>query len=71
MYAKLNNGQVEKYPYTIGQLRKDHRNVSFPKAMTAWSIKEPPYYAATDAFMWGDFPKTLADNMFAKLIKGA
>jgi len=34
MYAKLNNGQVEKYPYTIGQLRKDHHNVSFPKAMT-------------------------------------
>ena len=34
MYVKLNNGQVEKYPYTIGQLRKDHRNVSFPKVMT-------------------------------------
>lgn len=34
MYAKLNNGQVERYPYTIGQLRKDHRNVSFPKVMT-------------------------------------
>jgi hypothetical protein len=34
MYAKLNNGQVEIYPYTIGQLRKDHHNVSFPKAMT-------------------------------------
>ena len=34
MYAKLNNGQVEKYPYTIGQLRKDHRNVSFPKVMS-------------------------------------
>ena len=34
MYAKLNNGQVERYPYTIGQLRKDHRNVSFPKVMS-------------------------------------
>ena len=31
MYAKLNNGQLEKYPYSLGQLRKDHRNVSFPK----------------------------------------
>lgn len=31
MYAKLNNGQIEKYPYTIGQLRKDNHNVSFPK----------------------------------------
>lgn len=34
MYAKLNNGQVERYPYTIGQLRKDNRNVSFPKVMS-------------------------------------
>lgn len=34
MYAKLNNGQVETYPYTIGQLRKDHHNVSFPKVLT-------------------------------------
>jgi tetratricopeptide (TPR) repeat protein len=45
--------------------------LAYGAAMTAWSIKEPPYFAATDAFMWGDFPKTLADNMFAKLIKGA
>ena len=31
MYAKLNNGQLQKYPYTMGMLRKDHSNVSFPK----------------------------------------
>ena len=31
MFAKLNNGQLEKYPYTIGMLRKDNHNVSFPK----------------------------------------
>jgi hypothetical protein len=31
MYAKLNNGQLQKYPYTMGMLRKDHHNVSFPK----------------------------------------
>ena len=33
MFAKLNNGQLEKYPYTIGMLRKDHFNVSFPKSI--------------------------------------
>lgn len=33
MFAKLNNGQLEKYPYTIGMLRKDHFNVSFPKVL--------------------------------------
>jgi hypothetical protein len=33
MYAKLNNGQVQIYPYTIGTLRKDNPNVSFPKSI--------------------------------------
>jgi hypothetical protein len=31
MLAKIINDVVEKYPYSIGQLRKDNPNVSFPK----------------------------------------
>ena len=31
MFAKLNNGQLQKYPYTLGMLRKENHNVSFPK----------------------------------------
>ena len=34
MYALINNQQVEKYPYSIGQLRKDNPQVSFPKYPT-------------------------------------
>lgn len=34
MYALINNGVVEKYPYSIGQLRKDNPNTSFPKNPT-------------------------------------
>lgn len=30
MYIKLNNGIVEKYPYTIGELREDNNQTSFP-----------------------------------------
>jgi hypothetical protein len=30
MYIKLNNGVTEKYPYTIGELRKDNNQTSFP-----------------------------------------
>ena len=30
MYAKLNNGQVTKYPYTAQDLGNDNPNVSFP-----------------------------------------
>ena len=35
MYAKINGGTVEKFPYTFGDLRKDNSNVSFPKSITA------------------------------------
>ena len=31
MYVKVTNGVVEKYPYSIGELRKDNPTVSFPK----------------------------------------
>jgi len=31
MHVLINNGNVEKYPYTIGNLRKDNPNTSFPK----------------------------------------
>ena len=34
MYAKINGGTVVKFPYTFGDLRKDHPNVSFPKNIT-------------------------------------
>lgn len=33
MFAKLHNGQLEKYPYSLGMLRKDNHNVSFPKVL--------------------------------------
>jgi hypothetical protein len=31
MFVKTTNGQVSQYPYTVGDLRKDNPNVSFPK----------------------------------------
>lgn len=30
-YVKVLNGSVEKYPYTIKELRLEYPNVSFPK----------------------------------------
>jgi hypothetical protein len=35
MYAKINGGTVTQFPYTFGDLRKEHPNVSFPKNITA------------------------------------
>jgi len=31
MYVKLSNGAVDQYPYTVGDLRRDNPNTSFPK----------------------------------------
>ena len=30
MFAKVSNGAVERFPYTISDLRRDNPNVSFP-----------------------------------------
>lgn len=33
MYIKLNNGVIEKFPYSIGDIRKENSNVSFPRIL--------------------------------------
>jgi len=64
MYVKVTNGVVEKYPYSIGDLRKDNFNVSFPKSPSAdtlaqWGVypvintPEPNYNPATQRIVWG------------------
>jgi hypothetical protein len=64
MYVKVTNGAVETYPYSIGQLRKDNPNVSFPKnpsdqTLAEWGVypvvstAEPSYNAATQRLVWG------------------
>lgn len=40
MYLKLNNGLIEKYPYTIGELRKDNPQVSFPSQIPNETLVE-------------------------------
>tara|TARA_R110000737_G_scaffold234219_1_gene247203 strand:- start:85 stop:543 length:459 start_codon:yes stop_codon:yes gene_type:complete len=31
MYVKITSGDVDTYPYSVGQLRRDNPNTSFPK----------------------------------------
>lgn len=45
MYVKINNQTVEKYPYSIGNLRKDNPQTSFPKNPSDTILAE-----------WGVFP---------------
>jgi hypothetical protein len=39
-YVKTQNGQVQKFPYTIGDLRKDNPNTSFPKKISEAGLPE-------------------------------
>jgi hypothetical protein len=45
MYLKLTNGVIEKYPYSIGELRRDNPQTSFPASPSKELLAE-----------WGMFP---------------
>lgn len=53
MFVKITNGQIDKYPYTVGDLRRDNPNTSFPKkvpeaTMAAFGMYPVGYEAAPD-----------------------
>lgn len=69
MYALITNGVVEKYPYSIGQLRKDNPQTSFPKnpvdsllaeygvfpvVRTDWPEHDPIHQRVQDRAEWRD-----------------
>jgi hypothetical protein len=35
MFVKTTNGQIDKYPYSVGDLRRDNPNTSFPRVIPA------------------------------------
>jgi len=51
MYVKSTNGNVDTYPYNVGQLRRDNPNTSFPKKVPDEVLAE-----------WGVYPVTVADQ---------
>ena len=47
MYVKLTNGAVSQFPYSLGQLKADYPNVSFPIAPSAQSLAEYEVFSVT------------------------
>ena len=55
MYIKLKNGNIDKYPYSINQLKQDNKDTSFPTEMSderlaewnVYSVSVTPYPQAT------------------------
>lgn len=47
MYVKLSNGAVDQYPYTVGDLRRDNPNTSFPKNPSNDTLADWDVYPVT------------------------
>jgi len=67
MYVKITNNAVDQYPYTVGNLRSDNPNTSFPKkvptaTLEAWGVynvviaDDPSYDAMTQKIVAADTP---------------
>lgn len=44
MFVKITNGSVDQYPYTVGDLRRDNPNVSFPKTIRTATMADYGMY---------------------------
>jgi len=53
MYIKLKNGSIDKYPYSINQLKQDNKDTSFPNEMLDESLAD-----------WDVFPVLPTDSPF-------
>ena len=49
MFVKITNGQVDQYPYTIGDLRRANPNVSFPRSLSSDTLAQFSVYPVTIA----------------------
>src|SRR5210317_1032922 len=44
MHVKITNGNVDTYPYSVGQLRRDNPNTSFPKQIPSEMLESYGVY---------------------------
>jgi len=67
MYVKISNGAVDQFPYTVGNLRRDNPNTSFPKKpsdemLQSWGVyrvtvlSQPSYTERTQNIQQEDAP---------------
>ena len=68
-YAKIENGEVIKYPYSIEDLRKDNPNVSFPLIIDEPTKSRYSMLPIQKVEVLGDHTKNILED-FPKLIDG-
>jgi hypothetical protein len=47
MYVKIKNGSIDTYPYSIGQLRNENSNTSFPKEISTEMLEAYDVFEVT------------------------
>lgn len=47
MFIKTKDGQLDRYPYTVGDLRRDNPNISFPKQIPTEMLARYNVYPVT------------------------
>jgi len=48
MFVKTTNGNLSKFPYTLGELRRDNPQTSFPKTISDDTLASYGVYRVTD-----------------------
>jgi len=64
MYVKITSGSVDTFPYSVGQLRRDNPNTSFPRQISDELLAEYGVYSVTveDQPSFTDRTETIAQN---------
>ena len=70
MYVKITNGSVDTYPYSVGQLRRDNPNTSFPKRIPDAMLEDWGVYEVLEADKpsYTDRTQTLSQNSQPTLV---
>lgn len=64
MYILVKDGNIEKYPYSVGQLKQDNPNVSFPYTITDALLEEFGVYPVVTAeYPQVDHTKTVTEGV--------
>ena len=64
LLVKITNGEVEQFPYTLGNLRRDNPQTSFPKQIPSAIFENYGVYSVTES----DRPSY--DHLVQSLVRG-
>ena len=73
MLVKITNGNVDTYPYSVGQLRRDNSNTSFPKQIPSEMLESYGVYTVvyTDMPSIDDRTQKVEQEATPSLVSGA